>query len=143
MIFPKDSPDEVAYCRCRLRTDLLLQRPQEGVYVEVEVLANADNLSIAVVDFDGLGNSSLTFSPEFGSVLCERKVGEMPGDVEGTYITLLPAATSGRNFEGTLGFYLRGGHIAFFRRWAGNQGDQAGGEGGCRRRRRGLSMGTE
>jgi hypothetical protein len=119
-----DSPDEVAYCRCRLRTDLLLQRPQEGVYVEVQVLANADNLSLAVVDFEGGGRSSVTFSPETGAVLRERKVREMPRAIEGTYIHLLPAAPPGCRFEGTMGLYLRGGHIAFFRRWRANAGHQ-------------------
>lgn len=108
--------DEVAYCRCRLRNDLLL--PGRGVYVEVEVLANADNLSLAVVDFEGGGQSSVTFSPETGAVLRERKVREAPRVIEGTYIHLLPAAPVGRRFEGTMGIYLRDGHLAFFRRWS-------------------------
>lgn len=112
-----DSPDEVAYCRCRLRTDLLAQRPERGIYVEVEVAANADNLSLAVVDFEGGGRSSVTFSPETGAVLRERKVRESPRAIEGTYIHLLPPAAQGRRFEGTMGLFLRGGHLAFFRRW--------------------------
>jgi hypothetical protein len=112
-----ENPDEVAYCRCRLRTDLLaLQR--EGMYVEVEVYENADNLSLAVVDFEGGGRSSVTFSPETGAVLRERKVREHPRAIEGTYIHLLPAAAQGRKFEGTMGIYLRHGHLSFFRRWA-------------------------
>lgn len=116
-----EHPDEVAYCRCRLRADLLAGR-QPGVYVEVEVLANADNLSLAVVDFEGGGRSSVTFSPETGAVLRERKVRESPRAIEGTYIHLLPAAPPGRRFEGAMGLYLAGGHLAFFRRWAGEGG---------------------
>jgi len=112
-----EHPDEVAYCRCRLRTDLLASRDDRGVYVEVEIRANADNLSLAVVDFEGGGRSSVTFSPETGAVLRERKVRESPRAIEGTYIHLLPAAPAGHRFEGVMGLYLRNGHLAFFRRW--------------------------
>lgn len=125
-----EASDEVAYCECRLRTDLLGLRPDRGVYVEVEVLANADNLSLAVVDFEGGGRSSVTFSPETGAVLRERKVPDVPRAIEGSYIHLLPAAKNGRRFEGTMGIFLQGGHIAFFRRWsaatlASEEGDES------------------
>lgn len=113
-----ESPDEVAYCRSRLRTDLLAGRPDYGIYVEVQVTANADNLSLAVVDFEGGGRSSVTFSPETGAVLRERKVRESPRAIEGSYIHLLPAAPQGRRFEGAIGLYLQNGQLAFFRRWA-------------------------
>jgi hypothetical protein len=112
-----EHPDEVAYCRCRLRTDLLAERANLGFYVEVEIRANADNLSLAVVDFEGGGRSSVTFSPETGAVLRERKVRESPRAIEGTYIHLLPAAPAGHRFEGVMGLYIRGGHLAFYRRW--------------------------
>lgn len=118
-----EHPDEVAYCRCRLRADLLASRRDRGIYVEVEVHANADNLSLAVVDFEGGGRSSVTFSPETGAVLRERKVKETPRAIEGTYIHLLPAAPPGRRFEGTMGLYLHGGHLAFFRRWSSTSPD--------------------
>jgi len=110
--------DEVAYCRCRLRTDLLALQPERGFYVEVEVRRNADNLSLAVVDFEGGGRSSVTFSPETGAVLRERKVREAPRAIEGTYINLLSAAPVGQRFEGSMGLYFRAGHLAFFRRWS-------------------------
>jgi len=113
-----ENPDEVAYCRCRIRTDHLLRCPGAGVYVEVDVLRNADNLSLAIVDFEGGGRSSVTFSPETGAVLRERKVREAPRAIEGTYLHLLPAAPAGRRFEGTMGLYLQDGHLCFFRRWS-------------------------
>lgn len=113
-----ESSDEVAYCGCRLRTDLLELRPDRGVYVEVEVLANADNLSLAIVDFEGGGRSSVTFSPETGAVLRERKVPDLPRAIEGSYIHLLKSAPNGRRFEGTMGIFLQGGHLSFFRRWS-------------------------
>eukprot|EP00440_Ansanella_granifera_P070957 gb/GFBE01077011.1/.p1 GENE.gb/GFBE01077011.1/~~gb/GFBE01077011.1/.p1 ORF type:complete len:392 (+),score=72.51 gb/GFBE01077011.1/:1-1176(+) len=125
-----DSPDEVAYCRCRLRSDLLAIRPDRGIYVEVEVHANADNLSLAVVDFEGGGRSSVTFSPETGAVLRERKVRESPRAIEGTYIHLLPPAMQGRRFEGTMGLFLKGGHLSFFRRWRSGPEAQAPAPGG-------------
>jgi hypothetical protein len=113
-----EHPDEVAYCRCRLRTDLLAARIDRGIYVEVEIRANIDNLSLAVVDFEGGGRSSVTFSPETGAVLRERKVRESPRAIEGTYIHLLPPAPPGRRFEGVMGLYLRNSQLAFFRRWS-------------------------
>eukprot|EP00930_Biecheleria_cincta_P022583 TRINITY_DN16486_c0_g1_i2.p1 TRINITY_DN16486_c0_g1~~TRINITY_DN16486_c0_g1_i2.p1 ORF type:complete len:407 (-),score=59.79 TRINITY_DN16486_c0_g1_i2:303-1478(-) len=116
-ILQVDGPDEVAYCRCRLRTDLLALQPNHGVYVEVEVLANVDNLSLAVVDFEGGGRSSVTFSPETGAVLRECKVRETPRAIEGKYIHLLPPAAVGQRFRGSMGLYLQGGQLAFFRRW--------------------------
>jgi hypothetical protein len=112
-----DSPDEVVYCRCRIRTDQLESRPNSGVYIEVEVRANADNLSLALVDFENPGGrSSVTFSPETGAVLRERKVREFPRAIEGKYINLLPPSP-GRRFEGTMGLYLQNGQLAFYRRW--------------------------
>lgn len=114
-----ENPDEVAYCRCRIRTDLLRLQPELGIYVEVDVRSNADNLSLAVVDFEGGGRSSVTFSPETGAVLRERKVREAPRAIEGTYIHLLSSAPAGKRFEGVMGLYLSGdGHLAFFRRWS-------------------------
>lgn len=93
----------------------------------MEVSANADNLSLAVVDFEGGGVSSVTFSPETGAVLRERKVREMPRAIEGTYIHLLPQAPPGHRFEGTMGLYLSSsGHLAFFRRWAKDAKDTSG-----------------
>jgi len=119
-----ENPDEVAYCRCRIRTDLLADQRDIGVYVEVEVLSNVDNLSLAIVDFEGGGRSSVTFSPETGAVLRERKVREVPRAIEGTYLHLLPAAPPGQRFEGSMGLYLCNGHLAFFRRWG--SGDSEG-----------------
>jgi len=108
--------DDVAYCRCRLRTDLLAGCP-DGVYVEVKVRSNVDNLSLAITDFDNPGGrSSVTFSPDTGAVLRERKVLETPRAVVGKYIHLLTSSPDMR-FEGTIGIFLKGGHLAFFRRW--------------------------
>lgn len=121
-------PDEVAYCGCRVRTDVLARSPGTRVYVEVEILANADNLSLAVVDFESGGRSSVTFSPETGAVLRERKVRESPRAIEGTYIHVLPAAAPGRRFEGHMGLLVSGGHLAFFRRWAATAGGEEDGE---------------
>eukprot|EP00747_Dinoflagellata_sp_TGD_P187454 gnl/TRDRNA2_/TRDRNA2_45135_c0_seq1.p1 gnl/TRDRNA2_/TRDRNA2_45135_c0~~gnl/TRDRNA2_/TRDRNA2_45135_c0_seq1.p1 ORF type:complete len:388 (-),score=41.02 gnl/TRDRNA2_/TRDRNA2_45135_c0_seq1:206-1342(-) len=109
-------PDEVAYCRCQLRTDLLAEGLDGGVYLEVEVQVNPDNLSLAVVDFEAGGRSSVTFSPDTGAVIRERKVREAPRKVEGAYIQPLSTTPPGRRFEGSMGLYLHAGHLAFFRR---------------------------
>merc|ERR1719253_1362384 len=112
-------PDEVAYFRCRLCTDILDEGCEHGVYLEVEVCLNPDNLSMAVVDFEAGGCSSVTFSPDTGAVIRERKVREAPRKVEGAYIQPLPTVPPGRRFHGLMGLYLHRGRIAFFRRCMG------------------------
>eukprot|EP00747_Dinoflagellata_sp_TGD_P169076 gnl/TRDRNA2_/TRDRNA2_197041_c0_seq1.p1 gnl/TRDRNA2_/TRDRNA2_197041_c0~~gnl/TRDRNA2_/TRDRNA2_197041_c0_seq1.p1 ORF type:complete len:405 (-),score=49.99 gnl/TRDRNA2_/TRDRNA2_197041_c0_seq1:169-1383(-) len=111
-------PDEVAYLRCRLCSDILGETSEDaaGVYLEVEVLVNPDNLSMAVVDFEARGCSSVTFSPDTGAVIRERKVRETPRKVEGAYIQPLPAVPPGRRFLGRMGLYLQRGRLAFFRK---------------------------
>jgi hypothetical protein len=109
-------PDEVAYFRSRLCTDILCDESAHGVYLEVEVLLNPDNLSMAVVDFEAGGCSSITFSPDTGAVIRERKVREAPRKVEGAYIQPLPTVPPGRRFHGLMGLYLHKGRLAFFRR---------------------------
>jgi len=109
--------DEVAYCRCRLRTDVLAMDPKRSIFLEVEVQTNADNLSLAVVDFESGGKSSVTFSPETGAILRERKVQEAPRVIQGTYIHLLEGSPQGCRFEGSMGLFLHSGHLAFYRRW--------------------------
>ncbi|CAK9065859.1 unnamed protein product [Durusdinium trenchii] len=96
-------PDEVAYLRCRLCTDVVAEGCSQGVYLEVEVASNSDNLSMAVVDFEAGGCSSVTFSPDTGAVIRERKVREAPRKVEGAYIQPLPTVTTGRPFHGLMG----------------------------------------
>jgi len=109
-------PDEVAYLRCRLCTDVLSAEYEQGVYLEVEVVANPDNLSMAVVDFEAGGCSSVTFSPDTGAVIRERKVREAPRKVEGAYIQPLPTVPPGRPFHGFMGLFLHRGRLAFYRR---------------------------
>lgn len=109
-------PDEVAYFRSRLCTDTLSEDSVHGVYLEVEVITNPDNLSMAVVDFEAGGCSSITFSPDTGAVIRERKVREAPRKVEGAYIQPLPTVLPGRRFHGLMGLYLHRGRLAFFRR---------------------------
>lgn len=114
-----EQPDEIVYTRCKIRTDLLFDAScSSGIYLEVEVRSNPDNVSLALVDFEGGGCSSVTFSPDTGAVIRERKVCEAPRKVEGTYILPLTTITSGQGFEGSMGLYLRAGHLAFFRRRA-------------------------
>lgn len=120
-----EDPDEVAYFQCRLRTDVIGDA-SAGIYLEVEVLRNPDNLSMALVDFEAGGCSSLTFSPDTGAVIQERKLVESPRKVEGAYIQPLPMLLAGERFLGLLGLYLRGGHVAFFRK---SYGSVAGGDG--------------
>ena len=115
--------DEVSYCNCRFRTDLL---EDSGIYLEVQVYANADNLSLAVVDFDEGGKSSVTFSPDTGAVIKETKIQETPRKVKGWYIQPLrhippkvgTSVIRNERFEGIMGLYVKQGKIAFFRKFA-------------------------
>lgn len=121
-LFEVKNSDEVSYCRCKFRTDHITKK---GVYLEVTVNQNADNLSLAVVDFDEGGKSSVTFSPDTGAVIKETKIQETPRKVKGWYIQPLRhipprAQTVMRNerFEGSMGLYIKDEKIAFFRRYS-------------------------
>jgi hypothetical protein len=107
--------DEVAYFRSRLCTD---KDSCPGVYLEVDVQQNPDNLSLALVDFEAGGCSSITFSPDTGAVIRERKVQEEPRKVEGAYIQSLPPVSPETRFQGRMGIYLHQGRLSFFRRSA-------------------------
>lgn len=100
-------PDEVAYLKANLVNGA-------GVYCEVDVKLNADNLSLSVVDFDVGGKSSVTFSPDTGTVIKETKVQESPRIVKGFFTQSLPQTTS--RFHGRIGLYIKDGMLAFFRK---------------------------
>eukprot|EP00913_Durusdinium_trenchii_P025601 g24029.t1 len=89
------TPDDVAYCKCRLRSDLLCADSQRGVYLEVEVVSNPDNLSLAVVDFESGGRSSVTFSPDTGAVIREKKLRESPSTLAGVCRSISDVVCSG------------------------------------------------
>lgn len=109
--------DEIAYCNCRLLSEALASSAAQGAFVEILVKENPDNVSMSVVDFEAGGCSSLTFSPDTGAVIRERKVRETPRRVEGAYLRPLEAVTDGKGFEGSVGLYMCGGQLAFFRRY--------------------------
>lgn len=109
------TPDEVAYTKCRLRADVLMADPNASIYLEVEVEANPDNLSLSIVDFDEGGKSSVTFSPDTGAVIKETKVQENPRRVKGCYIQ--PVKPNFTKFQGKVGLYVKCGMIAFFRKY--------------------------
>lgn len=125
------SPDEVIYCRCKLRTDTCRAQSQpkslevpalngsrkssRGVYLEVDVLGNVDNLSLVLVDFDSGERSSVTFSPDTGAVIRESKTQEEPQRVIGAYIQ--PLTSNKARFIGKMGLFMQDGNIAFFRKY--------------------------
>jgi len=111
-----------AFCQCRINTDVLGAEEGRSVYIEVEVLKNPDSVSLALVDSDSGGCSSMTFSPEMGAVFREKKVSEEPRHVKGDYIQPLPETE--RHFQGTLGIHILNGRIAFFRRASTREGEK-------------------
>ena len=67
-------PNAVAYLSLPIVLSKLKEYTSDlGVYVEFHVHANPDNFSLSLVDFDGFGSSSLTFSPDSGVVILETK----------------------------------------------------------------------
>lgn len=107
------TPDAVAYFKATFNTELL-KGQAKGIYIEVAVTTNADNISLAVVDFDAGGKSSVSFSPDTGAVIKETKICEYPRKVRGAYTQTI-GPTEGR-FEGCMGMYLKGGLLAFSRK---------------------------
>ena len=96
---------EEVRCSCRLRADLLAD-PGRQVYLEMDVLANADSVTLAVIDINSDG---MSFDPDSGFV--DRFV-----DKGGrACINLLPEM-HGPPFHGRMGLLVSGGHLAFFRR---------------------------
>jgi len=106
--------DEVAYCKCYIRPDRLALQSGHGIYLEVEVTVNADTTSLSIVDFDEGGESSVTFSPEHGVVIRERKIQTSPCVTRGAYFQPLPPKLD--KFTGMMGLYILGDQVAFFRR---------------------------
>lgn len=106
---------ENACLQCLLRTDLLSADTSRGVYIEFEILANPDNFSVCLADFDDGGSCGcFSFSPDTGTVICERKVAESPRRVKGSYRQSLCPAKEPR-FHGSVGLLVRAGRLAFFR----------------------------
>ena len=91
--------DHVAYFNASIRLD---HAKEKAVFMEINVNVNADNLSLAVVDFDAGGRSSVTFSPDTGAVIKEQKIQERPRKVKGWYVQPLrhigPIDNSGTTF---------------------------------------------
>eukprot|EP00392_Amoebophrya_sp_AT5.2_P018672 g19259.t1 len=112
MIVDVFDQDEVAYTKATLQkgTVNLL-----NLYLEIEVTENADNLSLAIVDFDKGGKSSVTFSPDTGAVIKETKVQEMPRKVVGSYVQ--PLTRKKEKFRGRMGMLIKEGHLAFYRKY--------------------------
>ena len=108
--------DDVAYCNAIVSLYRLKALPPgQGFYIEFAVKDISDNLSVSLVDFDGNGNSSLTFSPDTGAVICETKA---PGEpLSGNYACVLPGAPHfGKKNEGLLAIFISNtGEIMFLR----------------------------
>jgi len=105
--------DECAQLLCGMRTDKL---QDVGLYIELEVFANCDLLTLSVTDWDVGGCSSLSFSPDAGMVFIESAPFCLPKQVVGKYVNALPALDQKVPFHGELGIFVFAGRIAFFRR---------------------------
>jgi hypothetical protein len=102
-----DEAGDVAYLNAILQTrqfDSLAKG--EGVYIEISVGYVSDNLSLSLVDFDGGGTSSLTFSPDCGAVIRETK-SYADNFVRGEYAAALGSCKEfGRVNESRMAVYI-------------------------------------
>ncbi|EER19434.1 hypothetical protein Pmar_PMAR012414 [Perkinsus marinus ATCC 50983] len=123
-----DEKDYVAYLSARIKVEHLKRCGGSGIYLEFHVQKNADNLSLACVDFDAGGKSSVTFSPDTGAVIKESKIQENPRKIQGFYrqpmaqIQQLQPKSSSlvlSRFEGFMGMLLDNNGLTFYRRLAG------------------------
>lgn len=114
-----ENPDEVAYFLCYLRRDILTavhptRHSDLGIYFEIDVSDNADNISFGIISDDDGGKTSLTFGPMTGAVLRESL--KEQGIVQGAYIQPLSKMPPPAKFMGRMGAYIKGGELAFFRK---------------------------
>ncbi len=110
--------DEVAYLNCALRVNQLSNmKPDAGVYIELSVESISDHLSLSLVDFDGAGTSSLTFSPDCGAVIQETKSYDEQL-VHGQYSAVLGVCRGfGKKTESRMAVFISStGDVTFMRR---------------------------
>jgi hypothetical protein len=100
--------DQVAYFRAAISLDTLDRVPDGlGVYIEVVVQDAFDSLSLSLVDFDGKGSSSLTFSPDIGAVIAETKSNSEPLWITGKFAHCLkPQPRFGRGNVSMMGVFV-------------------------------------
>lgn len=108
---------KIASCQCRLRTDLLAQRPSLGIYVEFEVRASLPAY-FGLRDGEN-GNSDkesrIYFAPHIGTVEFQRST-----EMHCSVLQLLHELPDGPVcFAGSIGIYLQNSQLAFFRRCRG------------------------
>ena len=114
-IFTTLIDDEIVYFNIRFAHNA------QPVYVEITVDENSDNFSLALVDFDDGGRSSITFSPDTGVVIKEKKVIGAGGKVEGLFsFPLKPSSVFGDRFVGRVGIFCINGKVAFTRKSRGS-----------------------
>lgn len=106
--------DEVAYT-CGMLDKREIESHKCQLFMEVKIDQNADNLSLAIVDFDQGGKSSVTFSPDTGAVIRETKIQESPRKVAGSYIQ--PLMRNRESFEGKMAILIRHGLLCFYRQY--------------------------
>lgn len=120
--FVTDS-DSVAYVNLMISIECLRRERESssGVYIEISVYRNTDSLSLCLVDFDGNGSSSLTFSPDAGAVIRERRSYSDSGVrvLTGEYCNILSSSmTFGCDAsKSTMSVYVSSeGDVGFFRK---------------------------
>lgn len=108
--------EESAYWRCRLCKEVLSNSHDGGAYIELEVISCPGSLSMALVDFEAEMISSVTFSPEAGAVLRERRSREAPSELDGVWAQPLSSLPVESQFRGLVALYVEQGRLAFLRR---------------------------
>jgi len=116
------SPDEVAYFQCHLCPLAFSRSADVSFYLEIAVQENPGSFSLALVADDGEDDdtsselcSSVTFSPDTGTVIREQQSSDSPDSITGDYIQMLPSKNPEKPFQGHVGLYLQGDRLSFLR----------------------------
>jgi len=111
-----EQADEDYYFPWLMRRDVFSKPTAPSIYIEVDVIANPNNVIVALIDYEGGGGQSFTFSPDAGAVIRKRIVCESTNEAERAYIEVLPPIPAGARFHGKVGVFVCGGKVAFFRK---------------------------
>lgn len=87
-----------------------------SIYMELEVLNASESLSLAIVDGEDVGCTSVAFSPDLGMVVHETWIEDTPPRLQGAYLQPMLATTEGLGFTGSVGVYISEGNLVFFRK---------------------------
>ena len=129
--FVVHTPNMVAFMRFSIhlsnqavRADLIGRDPmRNGIYIEICTSQLDDLVSLSLVDFDGDGRASLTFSPEMGTVIQEERISSLASSmktIKGKFCNILSKVEWGWSYKNEPAyialFFSLSGEVSFYRK---------------------------